>query len=124
VDSKQAKLRYGYETSKVHKEQKKPRLLISHEPHRDRDRGKTSFSWLRVVRVEEVSSDLGLPNTFFNMMLMLLQLLQQGKGLNFEAPKYRLEQSNCSASIYKNHAHKTTKTRTRRRDEGWVGGQQ
>jgi len=38
VDSKQAKLRYGYETSKVHKEQKKPRLLISHEPQRERER--------------------------------------------------------------------------------------
>jgi hypothetical protein len=38
VDSKQAKLRYGYETSKVHKEQKNPRLLISHEPQRERER--------------------------------------------------------------------------------------
>jgi hypothetical protein len=49
VESKQAKLRYGYETSKVHKEQKKPRLLISHEPQRERERERERKNLIQLV---------------------------------------------------------------------------
>ncbi len=117
VDSKQAKLRYGYETSKVHKELKKPRLLISHETQREREtereRGKTSFSWLRVVRVEEVSTDLGLPNTFFNMMLMLLLLptTPARKRAESRSSKIQIRAEQLQCFNLQKSCHKTTNTR-------------
>jgi hypothetical protein len=102
---------------------KKPRLLISHERERER---KTSFSWLRVVRVEEVSTDLGLPNTFFNMMLMLLPTTPARKRAEFRSSKIqiRAEQLQCfnlqnSCPQDNNHKMKKKKKK-RRRVGGWA----
>jgi len=118
---------------------KAPPTYLSRATHtereRERERGKTSFSWLRVVRVEEVSTDLGLPNTFFNMMLVLILLLlpttPARKRAEFRSSKIqiRAEQLQCfnlQKSCPQDNKHKMMmmKKKKRRWVDGWVGGQQ
>jgi hypothetical protein len=101
------------------------------EREREREGGKTSFSWLRVVRVEEVSTDLGLRNTFFNMMLMLLPTTPARKRAEFRSSKIqiRAEQLQCfnlqkSCPQDNKHRKKKKKKKKRRWVDGWMGGQQ
>ncbi len=109
---------------------KPPPTYLSRATEREREREReTSFSWLRVVRVEEVSTDLGLPNTFFNMMLMLLPTTAARKRAEFRSSKIqiRAEQLQCfnlQKSCPQDNKRKMMKKKTKKKKKKrrWVGG--